>query len=464
MGSPAMIVNCDDEFDRLCSLVLASADVFQIVALHPWLPAELRSEFEAVIFSHRRHGLRFARESFTPISFIERLAREDNELILDKLTKNPSTPGNVLQKIAATSQNPSRLLSIAGHGNASAALLELLDTGNSTAIRRAICHNPNTGLAQLKCLSGSATLDDRKAMARNPQADANLLNTLWQSSDDSYLHAEIAAHDACPPELLALAVGSDLVLLRRKAASNSNLSGTQVMQLMGDSEAQVRVAVLRRIGAKKIRLANEPARRVRRELARQSGLDAGLIKQLSADEDSWVRRWVARNPMTPEALLRVLAQDRQTEVRRGVARNPLLPDDMCKTLAIDPEAWVRAGVAIRPDLPVGLIEQLSSDDSIDVLSGLGRNPQTPGKRLLQIAGHADRDVRRSVILNPQATLAVLQTLLEDPYPMNRAQLSRHGAMGNSQLLNLLDDPEPQVRFSAVQALAARYTDCGRLVH
>jgi hypothetical protein len=464
MGALLMTAIDDGEFERLCRRVLASADVYQIVALHPWLSAAQRTEFEAVIFSHPRHALRFARESYTPASIIERLAQEDNELIWDKLAKNPATPSVILKQLASCCQSASRLLSIAKHDNASVGLLESLEIDGNAAMRRAACHNSNTGLAQLKRLLTSASLDECKGIARNPQADADLLNALWQSSDEKYLRAEIATHEACPADLLTQALDSELPLLRRKAASNAKLSSSQLMHLLGDSEAQVRAAALRHLGANNIQLIDEPARRVRRELARKSGLDTELIAQLSVDEDNWVRRWVARNPATPKALLRVLAQDSEAEVRRGVARNPLLTKDLCKKLACDAEAWVRAGISIRPGLDTEFIQQLSTDDSIDVLSGLGRNPASPETLLVEIAGHPDRDVRRAVILNPQAPLSVLQTLIEDPYAMNRMQLSRHGAMKVPELLQLLEDPEPQVRFSAVQALATRVAGSGRRSH
>ena len=75
--------------------------------------------------------------------------------------------------------------------------------------------------------------------------------------------------------------------------------------------------------------------------------------------------------------------------------------------------------------------------------------------LTQIARHGNRDVRRAVILNRHAPLAVLLTLLEDPYALNRTLLCRHPALGDEQLWQLIDDPEPQVRFTAVQVLASR---------
>ena len=455
MRSLAMTA-CDNSFQNLCDRIIASEDAFQVAALYSWLSDSERVRFEAIIFSHRRYPRLFAQAIYTPVSLIERLVQETDEVILDKLAGNPATPNTVLEQLVERSQNHSRLVSIARHVNANPALLGSLDAESSSALHTAICSNKNTGLEQLECLVLTASVLECKAIARNPQADSNLLAALWQSCNETYLHAEIAAHEACPINLLEQAASSDKILLRRKAATNPKLSQVQLEKLLRDCEAQVRAAVLRHMGTKNIQLINEPARRVRRELARKSGLDEQLIKTLSVDEDNWVRRWVARNPVTPEAVLRKLALDPEAEVRRGVARNPLLPEDLRRLFTVDPEAWVRAGIAIRLDLEQASIEQLAGDDSFDVLAGLGRNPLTRPGLLMKIARHEDRDVRRAVILNSQAPLSVLQTLLEDPYPLNRVQLCRHAEMGCSQLLHLLDDPEPQVRFSAVQVLASRY--------
>lgn len=450
MGSLSMASFGDNSLSRLLDRVRLSDDPYQVAALYPWLSLSNRTVYEKTIFANRRYPRLFAQAVYTPVSLLERLALENDSLTLDKLVKNPAMPTSVLNQLAKRSQNHARLLSIASHPNAGAELLDSLDESD---LHRAICWNPNTGLSQLNRLLPAASLDECKGMTQNLQADASLLSALWQAYDDPYLHAEIAAHSHCPEHLLNTAVLSDNPLLRRKAAANPQLSKAQVAQLLNDNQAQVRAATLRHLGARSIQLINEPARRVRRELARRSGLDEQMIEKLSGDKDNWVRRWIARNPITPVAILESLATDDELEVRRGVARNPLSPEFLCRQLADDCEPWVRAGIAIRPDLNPDIIEQLSHDDSVDVLAGLGRNLLTAEKLLAKIARHSDRDVRRSVILNKQAPLPVLQLLLEDPYSLNRAMLCRHAAMGDFELWQLIEDPEPQVRFSAVQALA-----------
>jgi len=455
MSCAAMIASSDNTLTALLDQACSSADPYQSAALHPCLSASARTACETNIFAQRRHPRIFAQAAYTPASLLQRLALENDPVILDKLVKNPATPTLVLKQLARDKCDKQRLNSIAAHANASTALLDSLDEQASPERRQAICGNPNAGLIQLNRLLANASLDECKKMVQNPHLDAVFLARLWQAHDEVYLHAEIASHPNCSSVLLDIALNSDVVLLRRKAATNTKLTDTQLLQLLADSESQVRVAALGQLVAVNVSQVDEPTRRVRRELARKTGLDDKLFNQLSLDEDSWVRRWLARNPATPEPVLRKLAKDAEIEVRRGVARNLLTPIELCRQLATDPEYWVRAGIAIRADLDQGIIQQLSADDSVDVLAALGRNLKTPEKLLRQIAGHRDRDVRRAVILNQQAPLGALIDLLQDPYALNRALLCQHPALTEQELWELTTDPEAQVRFRAVQVLASR---------
>ncbi len=454
MGLPGMTIDPHNPFEDLISRVSATSDPYLAAALHPFLSESDQIDNERPIFTHRRFPRLFAQAPYTPVSLLRRLALEQDPIILRKLVKNPLAPSDVLTDLAKNG-NSDCLIAIAKHENADECLLDSLDELSSPLIRRALCHNVNTGPSQLNRLLSGATLDDYKGFTQNPNADAEMLNKMWLNHEDSYLHAEICSHANCPEKLLTKAVLSENPLLRRKAAANPKLSESQCTTLLTDDEAQVRVAALRHLGSGCLTLVSETAYRVRRELARQKQLDPKLIELLAGDEDHWVRRWIARHEDCPDHLLSKLATDRETEVRRGVARNPNTAIELLRQLARDSHSWVRAGIAYRTDLDLNIITQLSSDDSVDVLAGLGRNEISPSPLLASIARHNNRDVRRAVILNHQAPLTQLQALLEDPYALNRALLCRHPALDKHSLWLLLEDPEPQVRFSAMQVLAER---------
>ena len=150
-----------------------------------------------------------------------------------------------------------------------------------------------------------------------------------------------------------------------------------------------------------------------------------------------------------------MAADNTAEVRRAVVRNPMCPIGLLHELARDPNSWVRAGAAYRDDLSESILLTLAKEEDADILSGIGQNPMTPLCIVKKIAEHSDKDIRRSVVLNNQAPLVVLKMLLDDPYPLNRAILAKHPALTEAEHLRLIDDPEPQVRFTATQMLVRK---------
>ncbi len=454
MSLALMKLHQDRWFERLLDHCLSTKDPYQAAALHPWVNGSVRECCENQIFSNRRYPRLFARAGYTPASLLERLAMEGDRIIQNKLLKNTATPIRALWYIARRCNEVDRLVLVAVHPQSSCELLAFLGRKNQPALRHALSCNPNTGLIQLQQLLTRATLSDRKGMAKNSHCDKEMLSKLWDHRLP-FLCAEIVSHANCPGNLLNDAIASDLPLLRRKAATNPLLSQTQRTQLLTDKVVSVRAAALCNSINYNASLTHDSSLRMRRLQAWHNQIDPRLLKQLSVDEDHWVRRRIARNSSTPHTVLTTLASDSNIEVRRGVSRNPAISMSLRRQLAVDPADWVRAGIAYRDDLDDHIINQLSRDNSIDVLSGLARNPGTPENLLFRFANHQDRDLRRAVILNTNTPLTVLKVLQQDPYPINRAQLCRHFALTNAILWQFLNDPDPQVRFTTVQVLAAR---------
>lgn len=452
-----MTIGAHNPYADLIDQLQITGDPYLAAAIYPWLSEREQTENEYPIFSHRRYPRLFAQAAFTPASLLIRISQETDLIVLQKLAKNPATPVIALEQLARQKIVPLQPI-IARHQNASPHLLNSFDQNLSASIRQALSHNSNTSLLQLKRLLPESTLAEAKGFAQNPNADTELLDKLWSSHGDAFLRAEISQHANCPSSLLVEALRSEDPLLRRKAAASPNLTLQQTTDLLTDDVAQVRVAALRHMDSANmsnsdLTFVEESVGRVRRELARRKELSPVLIEQLSHDQDHWVRRWIARHQDCPMHLLAKLAVDPQAEVRRGVTRNPQTPIDWLEKLATDNNAWVRAGVAYRTDLTLNIIKQLADDHSIDVLAGLGRNSNTPVSLLTKIIRHRDRDVRRSVILNSKVPLAQLKQLTDDPYALNRVLLCQHPILDSDSLWLLLEDPEPLVRFSAMQALA-----------
>ncbi len=450
------------DLDTLATRAIESDDPYIALAVHSCVGKLIRNRLGSVIFSSAKRRRNFAAAPYTPASVLDALERYDDPHLHKRIAGHPAAQADTLTRLADRHSPAKVYPALAKHPNSPAVLLATLPWSTRPDIKQAICANPNTGADMLGKLLGGTTLEEKKNIARNPAATADLLLSLWQENEDPYLRGEIAAHPHLPPQLQRSAAQSTETLLRRKLAKNPRIPDDILLHLLTDEDPGVRAAAAQntatlghRPGANLSTLGNDPSHRVRRTAAKNRHLDEAVLEQLAHDDDVWVRRWIARNPATADKILKQLANDAETEVRRGVARNPGCPAECLDQLARDPKPWVRAAVALRKDLPETLIRQLAREHDADILSALGQNPSTPVDILLDIVRNADKDVRRSVCFNDDAPAKVVQQLLEDPYPINRAILTRHPALEENDLENQLTDPEPQVRFGAARALVQR---------
>ena len=453
------------DIETLAKRAIEADDPYIALAVHPRAGTLSRARLESVLFSNPKRRRRWAAAPYTPASVLAALAEYDDPRLHKRIAAHPATPADTLTQLADRYGSAEIRLALAKHPKSPAALLASLPWSTHPELRQAIGSNPNASPGMLEKVLNDATLEEQKNIARNPTATAALLLDLWQGGEDPYLRAEIAAHPRLPPQLQRTAARSPNPLLRRKLAQNPSIPDDMLLCLLADDNAGVRAAAAHSTmvsdcnpGAELNTLGNDPSRRVRRTAARSRRLDQTVLERLASDDDAWVRRWVAFNPATASGTLKQLATDVETGVRRGVARNPECPAECLHRLARDPEPWVRGGVALREGLAEKLIRQLARGErNADILSALGQNPSTPVGILLDIVRNADKDVRRSVCFNAGAPAEVLHQLLEDPYPLNRADLTRHPVLKENTLETMLADPEPQVRFGAAQALVRRLT-------
>jgi hypothetical protein len=304
-------------------------------------------------------------------------------------------------------------------------------------------------------------------MVKLPELDNTVLEILWAEGDE-YLQAEVAAHPNIPEKLLNEAINSSHMIIRKRLASNVSISESVRYRLLQDKEAQVRTAVVKNQEAttddgftdeQLLALCDDPSEQVRRSEAKRSKLSHEVIEKLAADDDAWVRRWLARNPETSAQTLERLIQDNDEHVRRAVARNSSCPDKLLTRLAKDESTWVRAGVAMRDDIPMDCLIELAKEQDTDVLSAIGKNPSTPVEILNEITQNSNRDIRRSVILNSKVTADTLAMLEEDPYPLNRIILGSKKQSSLETKWTLVNDPDPEVRFSAIRTYAREIPKC-----
>ena len=440
----------------LLGRIIKTSDPIIVAACYSYVGADRRSNFEKILFATNKLKRQFAMALYTPDSVLQSLVACANQTIQLKIAKNPNCSAITLNRLAQQSVSKKLDVQIATHPRASQELLQRIYRKHlkSSAIITALCNNLSTPLVLLREIAKKASISQLKCIVGNPETDSDTLSHCFQYKD-VYLQAEVVAHPNCPSELLQEAKVSKDALIRRKLTQNPLLSEGDLLGLLEDNDSRVRAAAIRRLN--KIMMNElgifcfDKSAQVRRCQARREKLPLAWFKGLAQDPEPWVRRLIARNITTPVEILCTLANDKIMMVRRGVVRNLNCPKVLIKKLAADTQPWVRAGIALRIDTPQSVLIALSKDNDIDVLSALGRNSSTPTDVLDKISQHPDKDVRRSVILNDSTPHSILHKLLNDPYPLNRLLLTNNKNLLGVDLMGLIEDPEPTVRFSSAMA-------------
>ena len=446
-----------ETLDALTNWVIEEGDPYAALALHPFVRDGFKKKLEHILFANKRLMYVFATAHYAPDSVLDVLALELNEQLRVRILKHPNTTAKTIERIYKSSSSTKLIVLIAAHPNTPSAILEEIEWQGSEKIRAALCGNRKTPLSVINELLINSSLKEKKNIVRNSFLNEQVLEALWNEGDE-YLRAEVVAHSECPERLIVKAIKSRHVIERQKLASNPVIGDVIRHRLLMDDAAQVRAAIVRsqEVSEGELQqLCDDPSEQVRRNEARRNGLSEPVIEQLARDDDIWVRRWLARNVETSKTDLEKLAFDEDENVRRSVARNRTCPKKILSELADDSSSWVRAGVALRSDITKETLLRLIDDQDIDVQSAIGRNPMTPVRILKRIAKNSDRDVRRSVILNEKVTAKVLELFIEDPYPLNRVILASRPRCSRQTLWLLANDPDQEVRFSAIRTFAMR---------
>ncbi|WP_428851409.1 hypothetical protein [Imbroritus primus] len=426
------------------------SDPFAAAALYPHAAGGHREALAQRLFQARADCLQLAAAPFLPASVLSALAQRcaHDEMVLVRLARNPATPAHALAHVwdAARSARTCELL--ARHPNTPRMVLAALAGCNPTPpVLRALCENTGVAPELLADLERRHPAGLERLLAVNLATDARTLDTLWQSTVEPAVRAQILLHPACPARLLTRL--PDGVLERRSLARQVRTSADLLARLAADGDAAVRRAAAAQAAlpmAALLTLCFDRDAGVRRTIAGRADLPPRLVDWLLEDADVWVRRTVARNAACPVDRLTRLAGDAEADVRRGVARHPACPPELLERLSLDPVPWVQAGVAYRHDISVQLVRRLARSTDIDVLAGVAQQREVSPTRLAALARHDSPDVRRAVILNRHASRSVLLMLRKDGYALHRALLVDHPHLTDADRWRMRNDPDSQVRF------------------
>lgn len=427
---------------------------------------------QEALSTRRRHvKLALANTQGTPPTVLEKLAADRNPLIRAQAALHSELP-DLARKALVKDTSPSvSLIAKALDEETPADLLAFLPR-HDARVRQALSRNEHAPAPVLEELSDDPLHDVRLSVVLNPGAPGAALerrlpeqplrpdirrHPRYAGAVQKKLHdlelQEAKNPDASPESLSALSL-SDFPRVRKAVAAHFNTAPDTLLQLVSDSEEQIREAIVQREGSThgelpafiQHQLAKDASVTVRQLLAKRPDLDVSTMLMLAntpnEDEDvlelivghtnvtpevlaelgrhtkAALRLLVARHACTPMPTLQQLARDMQEEVQMGVFKNPSRTPEVLMILLSNPRLRVRVARDRRANGKI--LESLAYDPAyaryLRMRAIVNRTPlrdKRPIKRWK--AWMESRTSRRAF-----AELNVLSAVIEHPAATNRA--------------------------------------------
>jgi hypothetical protein len=360
-----------------------------------------------------------------PVSFLEWLAKDEDEGVQLALAMNPNTPRHVLKNLAKGSSK--RVASAArkhvnfpasGRSNgrdsgdelSKALTLERLPESEEAVAARMLTWLPcvgDTNDRQVPRNLGTWARAQMEALplASSPYSDAAALRDLAGSHRDD---------------------------IRRAVAKNSSAPADVIARLAADPTTEVRLAV-----------------------AKRSDASEKVLRDLAIDADAEVRAAVAANRMVPNDVLAKLARDKREGVRWQVARNRATPVEVLGRLAQDKSVGVRYQVAAHPHTPQPILDQFANGNIEDLRLIVARNPATRPDTLARLA----KDNYKTNLFFDPTKLRLVFNRREDTFIV-RLQVASNPSTPADVLQDLVGETE-QIRWEAATNKNARMQDTVR---
>lgn len=294
---------------------------------------------------------------------------------------------------------------------------------------------------ELYGLAGSDLAVVRRHVAANSQTDEKALVLLAQ---DSELEVQEAVLDNPRAPWQAVAVGaySEEVSVRVRAAMHANLRHNTAADLAGDPNVRVRALVAGNPtmspGTLHSMLERDGALSdVANNLAGNPNMPPEDLDRLSRST-GWAMGAVASNPSAPAHVLTRLSQDTSTgnQTRAMVASNPSAPEPVMRKLAGGEDEWVREHAAKNPSIPPDCLDALVRDGQSRVRRACAGNSGTSRVALSLLCTDLDDSVRAAAAKNPNALPEDLRRMSMDTSPRVRSSVAQNPST-STQLLRSL---------------------------
>ncbi|KYC39379.1 hypothetical protein WA1_32115 [Scytonema hofmannii PCC 7110] len=361
-----------------------------------------------------------ARNKNTPVEILTQLAQDLSRRVWVQLTKNENTPVEVLEFLGVE-KKLANAYNLKTPGNALAAVvedtlkrdrrtqeevfefllrnlegsqmpastLEKLATNTTSWIRSSAAHHRNTPLSALEKMIDDTYEPVLWGIARNPNSSPQLLENLLNKHYEEVAGAMVERKEI-PVNIMERLLENNSQYVRQPVASRHNLPPELMAKI----------------------IATEPEEPVLISLARNPNLTPELLTQFIQHSNSNVHTAVVDHPNLTEAHWQKLAQDKALPVREAVAASGSVLNHILEFLSTDERAEVRSKVATNPRTPENALATLARDEDLTIRAAVATNPNLPSAQLEVLARDEKVEVRRAVARNPH-TPAAMRASVQD---------------------------------------------------
>ena len=344
------------------------------------------------------------------------------------LAQNPSTPAEVLSKLASKEQPRELRIAAAMNPSAPSDVLEELSRDDDAELRCAVAGNEAAPTEVLARLARGGTNEIRRAIASNQRTPLAVRVELWESQE---LRAAVRGTGFLEPAAARLAVaamyGKDIereILahdpaedVRRSVACSPHASSETLDLLARDPSPRVAAVAVARRSKDARSLAHLASTGDIMTLsaliinpATPLQLKRELAPRLLEQADTWTLVALARDPDSSPTVLQGLTQRAERPIRAALAGNPSTPAAALALLARDPDPKFRTRLATSASLPAEAAARLATDTCVDVRRQVAGNTSTPSGLLLRLASDEDYEVRLRIAKNPSTPADGLRSI------------------------------------------------------
>ena len=155
-------------------------------------------------------------------------------------------------------------------------------------------------------------------------------------------------------------------------------------------------------------------------IVKRKDLCEKVLEKLVEYATNSVRRYLASHIKTPGTILEKIAEyselnwNDEIEIRTRIAKHPYTPTHILEKLIREGHTKVKKAVALRSDLSKQLIVQLAMDYRVYAMRFLARNRYISSDLLAELAQDAQLRVRQMAVRHPQIPVSVLTEAVEIP--------------------------------------------------